>query len=165
MKKIKGGIFAYITALSMAFLSVGNTYAETLDDAVLRSGVVIGNVDIPARLIPGSSYTIWWIAQAYIPIKSKLFIKYADGEEDSTLGTLEVEEIGDYSISGRSSKKYFFKTTLIVPFDKSGIAVVGFHNAQDDGEPEFWMFGIFPSGVIDRPYGVSGKLFEINVGY
>jgi hypothetical protein len=159
IKKIIG-IIAFCIACSW-----NSIYAESLDDAVLRSGVVIGNIDIPNKLTPGNSHTIWWIAQAYVPIKSKLFIKYADGEKDSVLGTLEVVENGDYSISNRSSKKYYFKATLTVPSDKSGDASVGFHNAQDDGEDEFWMFGIFPSGVITRPDGTAGKLFKVSVGF
>ncbi|MCP4697244.1 MAG: hypothetical protein GY862_10385 [Gammaproteobacteria bacterium] len=166
--------FAYAICLSLTISVFSNmAYSETLNDALLRSGVVIGKVDIPNKLIPGNTYTIGWVAQAYIPIRSKISITYADRKIESVEGSLMITEDGDFSIKKSDpssvkdkeikSKKYFFEASITIPTGKNGDAKIGFHNALTDGDP-MWMYSLFPSGVISRPYGTGGKQFKIMVG-
>ncbi|MCP4697245.1 MAG: hypothetical protein GY862_10390 [Gammaproteobacteria bacterium] len=151
-------IFGFVSI----FLQICN--ADTLDKAILRSSVVIGSVDLPETINPGQTYIINWMAQAYVPVKSKFVIIYSDGTKDSVNGFLTKKASGDYQISGISSIKYYFKTSYSVRTDKSGGVRVGFYNAQDDKTNPQWMFGIFPTGVISQPDGTAGKLFKVSLG-
>jgi hypothetical protein len=170
----KGGILnmkiktiASISVLVLCIFSSGSilplAYGETIDKAILRSSVVIGSVDIPDTLVGGETYTIRWMAQAYVPIKSKFSIKYADNTKDFVNGIKTGEAEGRFSISGRNSREYYFEATYTVKTGKIGDASIGFHNAQDDGGDELWMYGIFPTGVIERPVGTAGKQFNVSI--
>ena len=151
--------FLMFCAISIIVL----VYAESLDEATLRSGVVVGYACIPSPLVPGETYTIRWISQAYVPIRSKFQIIYSDGSNDIVNGILYDTKRGGYHISDRYSTKYYFQAEYTVPLDKSGDAMVGFHHAQDDGERGIWMYGLFPTGVIRRPYRVAGKNFYVTI--
>jgi hypothetical protein len=155
MKKI-----IFFTILLTLFVITPCT-GEILDQAVLRSGCVIGSVDIPDTLVPGETYQITWMVQSYVDIRSRFQIRYDDGTKDESEGDLLDTREGTYSISDRKSYEYYFSVPYTVPLDKTGDARVGFHNSQTDGD--YWMYGLFPTGVIDRPYGTAGKQFYVTI--
>jgi len=158
----------YLFILSIISFSVfhnfiQNLYAESLDDAVLRSGCVIGYVNMPETLTSGKNYSIKWMIQSYVPILSRLQIKYSDGTKDEIVGNLSNVEEGSYYISSKKSKNYYFNCALNIPLNIDGTARVGFHNSQDDNESKYWMYGLFPTGVIKKPVGTAGKQFYVTI--
>jgi len=153
----KAALFLVIFSLVFA----GTVTAETLDEAVLRSGCVIGEIDIPNSLSPGETYTITWMVQSYVDIRSRFEIKYSDDTVERLEGNLYDTKTGRYRISDRQSHEYYFSIQYTVPYGKGGDARVGFHNSQSDGN--WWMYSLFPTGVIDRPYGTAGKQFYVSI--
>jgi murein DD-endopeptidase MepM/ murein hydrolase activator NlpD len=150
----------------LAFLLVSLVFAsgvtgETLDEGVLRSGCVIGNIDMPNSLTPGETYTINWMVQSYVDVRSRFQIIYSDNISEKIEGNLYDKKIGRYYISNHQSYEYYFSIEYTVPDGKSGDARVGFHNSQNDGA--WWMYSLFPTGVIDRPYGTAGKQFYVKI--
>jgi len=157
MKKILTLLFLF----HLIFVSV--VASETLDEAVLRSGGVIGSVDISNTLTPGETYIISWMVQSYVDIRSRFQIIYSDNIAETIEGHRDDKKIGRYSISDRKSYEYYFSIQYTVPYGKTGDARVGFHNSQNDGD--WWMYSLFPRGVISRPYGTAGKQFFVTVDY
>lgn len=161
---LRGNIFWISALLIMVFVwNIAGVcvYAETLDEAVLRSGVVVGNVEIPPILKSGSTYTIRWMVQSYVPILSRFQITYPDGTKVTVDGILYDTRNGDYYISDYHSGKYYFQANYTVPYNMEGEAKIGFHNSQEDGA--YWMYGLFPTGIISRPYGVAGKQYYVSI--
>jgi hypothetical protein len=149
----------FLVIFSLVF--AGTVTAETLDEAVLRSGCVIGEIDIPDSLTPGETYTITWMVQSYVDIRSRFQIIYSDSTSEQLEGNLYDKKTGKYQISDYRSHEYFFSIQYSVPYGKGGDARVGFHNSQSDGN--WWMYSLFPTGVIDRPYGTAGKQFYVSI--
>jgi len=147
--------------LTSFLLSMAN--AETINKAILRSACVIGSVDFPSTLYSGKQYTIKWMVQSYVPIKSRLQIKYSDNSVTQETGTQYKNEKGGYHIGDYYSYNYYFESTITIPSGKSGNAIVGFHNAQNESTDNKWMYGLFPTGIIERPVGTAGKQFYVTI--
>lgn len=137
--------------------------AETLDEAVLRSGSVVAKHDIPAVLVEGDSYRFRWVTKSYVRIDSWLKLYLPNGTTERLKATLYRNEKGTYSIGDQDSRNYYFYVDYTIPDETVGKVRVGFYHAQDDGETPFRMFGLLPTGSVDRPYGTSGKNFYRNI--
>lgn len=137
--------------------------AESLNEAMLRSGSVVAKHNIPSVLIEGNSYKLRWITQSYVPIDSWLQLTLPDGTKKVIEATLDKSEKGSYSISGQNSMNFYFEADYTVPDDTVGKTRIGFYHAQDDGETPFKMFGLLATGSVERPYGTAGKNFYTNI--
>ncbi len=135
---------------------------ETLDEATLRSGSVIGQHDIPPILIAGRTYNFHWMVQSYVPVKSYLQVITSNGEKSHVEATLDRTVQGRYSIGDRQSNNYYFSCRYTVP-NNIGKTTIGFYNGQDDGDPLLKMYGLLPTGIVERPSGTEGKQFFVNV--
>lgn len=137
--------------------------AESLNEAMLRSGSVIAKHNIPAVLNEGEGYTFRWVTQSYVPIDAWLQLTLPNGTTEMLEATLDRSEKGSYSINDQNSKNYYFEVNYTIPDDTSGKTRIGFYHAQDDGENPIRMYGLLPSGSVDRPHGTAGKNFYTNV--
>lgn len=142
-----------------------NALSETVEEAILRSGSLVVYHTIPPTLITGVTYHPTWYVQSYVPLKSRLQIKYADGINKETVDGVHdgSPESAGYHIGSYYAYKYRFDATFTVPANREGIAKIGFMNTQDDGGLGQWMYGFFPTDVVDIPYAKAGKQFEVSI--
>jgi surface antigen len=147
----------------LPFFSLPLVYAETLDEATLRSGSVLAEHNIPPVLNEGELYRFTWMTQSYVPINSWLKLVLPDGSSQILESTLDRDEQGTYSIGGQFSRNYYFHVDYTIPDDTVGKTTLGFYHSQDDGESPLKMYGLLPTGVVDRPAGTSGKVFYRNI--
>lgn len=141
-------------------INAGN--AETILEATLRSGSVIGEHDIPPVLMSGDNCRFTWMTQSYVPLRSWFQIQLPNGTTNMIEATLGRTEQGNYHINDRYSRNYHFYVDYTIP-NTVGRAKIGFYHAQDDAESAFRMYGLFPTGAVDRPYGTAGKQFYRNI--
>lgn len=72
-------------------------------------------------------------------------------------------EEAPYHIGDYQSYFYQFSANYTVPENKGGIARVGFYNTQDNDGGDYWMYGLFPTDVVNTPYLTAGKQFKVSI--
>ena len=151
----------YVVLLMMVSHSV---VSETIEEAILRSGSLIVSNNFPPVLEANTEYTFKWKIQSYVPLKSRLEIRYSDGTIDRELGNKLIgpAESAGYSIGSYGSYFYEYSVNYTVRNVSDSNIRIGFHNTKDDNGSDFWMYGLYPVNSVDRPYRTSGKQFLRN---
>jgi hypothetical protein len=129
------------------FMMVSHTaVSETIEEAILRSGSLIVSNNFPPVLTANTEYTFKWKIQSYVPLKSRLEIRYSDGTIDRELGNKLIgpAESAGYSIGSYESHFYEYSVNYTVEDVSDSNIRIGFHNTKDDSGSDFWMYGLYP---------------------
>lgn len=157
-----------IKLMSIIMLLQIFVYAEDATDATTRSGAILNNLNMSETLEKGKTYTIYWSVFSYLDMDSSLVIYYPNSSKKVIEGTRLSRTQSTYSVSSQSgtiySYEHKFKTTFTVPDDISnGAAKVGFYTYIRNDYNPIGMFALIPAGVISKPLGLQGKMFEVSI--
>ncbi len=125
-----------------------------LDEAAMRAGMAIQEIDMNDNLVPGTTQTVRWKILSYYPLLSSMKATFPTNQSANINGKLVGVEPGRWKIYDRNSKVFVFEANWTVP-QIPGDARIRFPAALTDGYA--YMNANIPGGVDSRPYLTDGK--------